>query len=296
MKKNHCVFKHSILSVGCAVATALLSSCYSSTVSVGEMKPTDPAVCVGTAHDAHFINGLIGSPKRDAKKYVGENKDYRIKQYQSFVDGLLSSITAGIYTPTTTKFYLPYGVAAPKHVRTSPPVKFGIRGGLNFSSLAGDYAFDDAKMKTGFNAGFILDIPFSKMFYFQPGVYYSVQGAKNVIDNEHRYYRNYDDALPTTDVTFQLIEVPLLFSYRYNLMNDLQLQGAVGPYVSFGINGSGARFNTVSRLIGAGGRFEAGVLYQKHYYAGIGYELAFKKMSTINAKPRNFFINIGYNF
>ena len=89
----------------CFCAVLSLESCYNSSVCVGNMKADDPSVCVNTVHNPHFVYGLIGHKKAEAKKYVGEKKDYRIRHYQSFVDGLLSVITCGIYCPTTTEFY-----------------------------------------------------------------------------------------------------------------------------------------------------------------------------------------------
>lgn len=85
----------------------MLQSCYSSTVCVGNMKKDTPAVCVNTVHNPHFISGLVGSKDVAGKDYVANYESYKVKHYRSFVDGLLSSITMGIYTPSTTKIYLP---------------------------------------------------------------------------------------------------------------------------------------------------------------------------------------------
>ena len=71
------------------------------------MKPTEPAVAVGTVHNAHFINGLVGQKTVRGKNYVDGEANYKVKHYISFVDGLLSGITFGLYTPSTTKFYVP---------------------------------------------------------------------------------------------------------------------------------------------------------------------------------------------
>lgn len=94
--------------MGCCVCAALmLQSCYCSTVCVGDMKKDDPAVCVNTIHNPHFLYGLVSSKNIAAKEYVAGQEDYKVKHYWSFVDGLLSTLTGGIYTPTTTKVYLP---------------------------------------------------------------------------------------------------------------------------------------------------------------------------------------------
>lgn len=90
----------------CCICIATLSSCYSSSVYVGKLHPQEDVTCVGTSHNAHFLGGLIGSKKIRAKKYVDNLQDYKIKTNHSFVDYLLTGITLGIYTPTTTKFYV----------------------------------------------------------------------------------------------------------------------------------------------------------------------------------------------
>ena len=43
----------------------------------------------------------------EAKEYVGEKKNYVIKTNQTFVNMLVNAITLGLYTPTTTTYYLP---------------------------------------------------------------------------------------------------------------------------------------------------------------------------------------------
>ncbi len=279
--------------VGCMAMALLLSSCYSSTVSMGNMKPTDPAVHVATAHEPHFISGLVGSTKREAKNYIGDNKDYRIKQYQSFVDGFLGVITAGIYTPTTTKFYLPYGVTAPVvRKKKNLPTKFGVRGGLNITSASlkhGDVLGASSSM--GFNAGFILDVPVSESFYVQPGLYYTQK-------NFEIYETTWRDSYWTC--TQGLVELPILASYRLPLTDDIQLQINAGPYASVRLNGNssdGDSYYVNGSEFDAGLQVGTGILYDKHYYAGIGYEWGFVGQGhPDDCKYKNLFISIGYNF
>ena len=71
------------------------------------MKPETPAVKVNTKHNAHFIGGLIGEGKARGKDYVEGAKDYKIKHQITFLDYVIGGITMGIYTPSTTKFYVP---------------------------------------------------------------------------------------------------------------------------------------------------------------------------------------------
>lgn len=299
MNKTSFLMKKIYLAMGCVAFLMLLSSCYSSTVSMGDMKPTDPAVHVATAHEAHFIAGLVGSTKRDAKNYVGDNKDYRIKQYQSFVDGLLGTITVGIYTPTTTKFFLPYGAtAAPVKKEKGLPVKFGVRAGLNISSASFKNDVDGLSSRIGFHGGFIMDIPVSKSFYIQSGVYYTQKGFKYEATS---MYGGSNDTKTVTS-TQGYVEVPILASYRYPLMDDLQLQIHAGPYFAARISNKVDDDQYSYYGHGSSGSFDAGiqagagVLYANHYYAGIGYEWGFVEQEKTKSKNRNFFISIGYNF
>lgn len=93
----------------CASLALLMTSCFNTKVCVGNMKVDDPAIKVNTVTNHHFLYGLIpgGKTKIDAKKYVGEKENYAIKNSWTFLDGFLGWLTCGIYTPTTTSFYVP---------------------------------------------------------------------------------------------------------------------------------------------------------------------------------------------
>lgn len=86
-----------------------LSSCYTSRTYVGDVTPNEPTVQVNNEHVHHLICGLVpaGNNKIDDSNYVGEHKNYVVKHQQSFLDGFLSFITLGIYTPTTVTFEVP---------------------------------------------------------------------------------------------------------------------------------------------------------------------------------------------
>lgn len=93
-----------------AFATMGLSSCYTTTNFYGNMKQESPAVKVNSTRSDLFIYGLVPTKNcniTDAD-YVKGGKDYKVKKYHTFVDGLIACITLGIYTPVTTEYYLPY--------------------------------------------------------------------------------------------------------------------------------------------------------------------------------------------
>lgn len=92
MKKN-------VLKAAMVVALSfVMVSCYTFTGVVGEGSKTGEVV-VGKNH--YVVNGLAPISTANMKELTGGAKNYEFTITHSFVDGLLSAITGGIYTPTT---------------------------------------------------------------------------------------------------------------------------------------------------------------------------------------------------
>lgn len=104
---------------------------------------------------------------------------------------------------------------------------FGIIGGVNFQTLTGkDHSGDKLTndLMIGYHAGFNIQMPIAPEFYFQPGLLYSLKGAKIT-----------SGALTsTTKVSY--IEMPLNLVYKGTLGNGYVMIG-FGPYVGYGIGG-----------------------------------------------------------
>jgi len=93
-----------------AVAVVLsLSSCYNARVCVGNVGLNDPVVKVNSVTNHHLLGGLIpvGNNKIKAETYIAGHENYVVKNSWTFLNGFLGTITLGLYTPTTTTFYLP---------------------------------------------------------------------------------------------------------------------------------------------------------------------------------------------
>ncbi|HCO68722.1 MAG TPA: hypothetical protein DIT04_13335 [Dysgonomonas sp.] len=86
-----------------------LSSCYNTRIAVGDVSPTHPMVEVNSHRNDFLLWGLVplNNASKQASEFIGDRENYVIRTNQSFINGLLSSITFGIYTPTTTTYYLP---------------------------------------------------------------------------------------------------------------------------------------------------------------------------------------------
>ncbi len=80
-------------------SSMLLTSCYSYTSVVGEGAQGNKQT---TEWNHYVIYGLAPVGVSDSKEMSGDAEDYTIHTRQSFVNGLVSALTFGLYTPTTT--------------------------------------------------------------------------------------------------------------------------------------------------------------------------------------------------
>src|SRR5687768_8098452 len=103
-------------------------------------------------------------------------------------------------------------------------VSFGIKAGLNNSTLGGDDAsISGKKSNTGFNFGVMAGIPLSTNFVFQPEIMYSAnQGMefRPSTSSETNYNLNY-------------VNIPLMMKYK-----SMGFYGEAGPYFGFLTSGN----------------------------------------------------------
>jgi hypothetical protein len=108
---------------------------------------------------------------------------------------------------------------------------FGLRAGVNFQNINGKDENDDKlenDILTGFNIGINAEIPVGVDFYFQPGLLYTIKGAKSEDDILGQSFN--------TTLKISYLEVPLNFLYK-PLLGTGHLILGFGPYVAFGIGG-----------------------------------------------------------
>lgn len=87
----------------------LLTSCYNTRIFVGNVKPNEPVTEVNSVWTHHFLFGLVpgNNAKMSANEMVAGRENYVVKTNITFVNGLVSGLTMGIYTPTQTTYYVP---------------------------------------------------------------------------------------------------------------------------------------------------------------------------------------------
>lgn len=104
---------------------------------------------------------------------------------------------------------------------SSNPITFGVKGGMNVSSLSKDSGLDDQKSKIGFNAGVFANIPIASSFSIQPEVLYSQYGNKTDFTTLGTKY--------SASTKLDYITVPVMF--QYNFIPNLYVEA--GPEFGF---------------------------------------------------------------
>ncbi|WP_294317989.1 porin family protein [uncultured Chryseobacterium sp.] len=98
---------------------------------------------------------------------------------------------------------------------SSSPVQFGIKAGMNVSSLSKDASLQDQKSKIGFNAGLFAHIPLAESFSVQPEVLYSQYGAKVESINEATVLGTTTRTVDSYSTHLDYITVPVMFQYKF---------------------------------------------------------------------------------
>lgn len=187
-------------------------------------------------------------------------------------------------------------------------INWGARLGINFSKLNGDDDSglkEDFKGRVGFHIGVAADYEFQEAMFIESGLYITTKGVK------------YDEDGETDKFNVTYLQLPILYTYKYDLGNDLKLHGKVGPYVAMGLaakekyeDSEYPDANYTDKGFGDGDEktglkrgdfgFLLGVGVSKgNYYLGLNYELGLLNVWAYDdgkVHTRNFNISLGYNF
>ena len=92
--------------------------------------------------------------------------------------------------------------------------QFGIKGGMNVSSLSDDASLSDQKSKIGFNAGLFMNAPLAANFSIQPEIIYTQYGSKGnytapVITSNGVVNQEF-----SSSTHLDYIAVPVMFQYN----------------------------------------------------------------------------------
>ena len=192
-------------------------------------------------------------------------------------------------------------------------VRFGIKGGVNISSLA-DYEFslsyEDAELgeKVGAYAGVFTQILFTPQLGLETGLYYSMLGGR---DKENDYGEQYKI---TADPAY--LQLPVSVIYKFNITEDFALYPSVGLYTGYGVSGKIKSvgsigvvdvsseydyFDNYAKRFDFGGTMGANLQY-KNVVLGFACDRSFTRVNEKkivfgdNAFNSNFRITLGYIF
>ncbi|WP_027385479.1 porin family protein [Chryseobacterium gregarium] len=151
------------------------------------------------------------------------------------------ALTAGslAFAQTTTT------TTTSSNMSSGSAVRFGVKAGMNVSSLSNDGTLEDQGSKIGFNAGVFANIPVGSMFSVQPEVLYSQYGDKydQVIAGNRYSYANHLD----------YITVPVML--QYNLIPNLYVEA--GPEFGFMVSAKNkAKNETNNDVISESGNYK----------------------------------------
>ena len=126
------------------------------------------------------------------------------------------------------KIILTVFIAVITVVTVNAQASYGLKAGVNFSSIRGDYT-DDISGRTSFVGGFYAEIPMSEKVTFQPELVYSGQGAE--ISSDEVFKLDY-------------INIPLMF--KYYVKNGFNVQA--GPQLGILLSAKAGDINTYDNM------------------------------------------------
>ena len=112
----------------------------------------------------------------------------------------------------------------------SAQVTYGVKAGINFATVTGDFT-EEAESRTGLHVGGFVEVPISERFSFQPELLYSMQGAKASVSE------TFEGIMLSQDVTRKqdYLNIPLMV--KYYLIENLSIEA--GPQVGFLLSAKG---------------------------------------------------------
>lgn len=171
--------------------------------------------------------------------------------------------------------------------------RFGIKGGLNISSVVGGDV-DNANSLIGFHVGGFAEIHVVEKFFIQPEVLFSAQGAK------------FDGPFGTdADVKLDYLNIPVLAKY-YFIENKFSVEAGPQLGLLLSAKADGDDVKDYTRSVDLGFNIGAGYNFTDNFSVGLRYTIGMSPLSDKNidnaddyydsAKNSNLAISLGYKF
>ncbi|MBU4537970.1 MAG: PorT family protein [Weeksellaceae bacterium] len=92
--------------------------------------------------------------------------------------------------------------------------QFGIKAGMNVSSLSNDSSLSDQQSKIGFNAGVFMNAPLAENFSIQPELIYTQYGAKGTYNADVVTSNGVQNQKFSSATHLDYIALPVMFQYN----------------------------------------------------------------------------------
>ncbi|OWK74138.1 opacity protein [Flavobacteriaceae bacterium JJC] len=92
--------------------------------------------------------------------------------------------------------------------------QFGIKAGMNVSSLSNDSSLSDQQSKIGFNAGVFMNAPLAENFSIQPELIYTQYGAKGTYNADVVTTNGVQNQKFSSATHLDYIALPVMFQYN----------------------------------------------------------------------------------
>ncbi|MGG5207583.1 porin family protein [Chryseobacterium sp. MIQD13] len=139
---------------------------------------------------------------------------------------------------------------AQEKTKSSSPVTFGVKAGLNASTLTqSDDSYDynsNEKMKAGFHAGVFANIPVAEKFSIQPELLFSQLGSK--LTDRYSYYSGSYGFTQEYDYKLTLNYITLPVMVQYNILPQLYVEA--GPEFGLLLSGKSKGDETYTEISG----------------------------------------------
>jgi len=171
---------------------------------------------------------------------------------EKLILGLAITASSLAFAQTTTK----------EIIKSSSPITFGVKGGVNFTPRPTGDVVENPKGKVGFYAGGFVNIPISEHFSIQPEVLYTMTGTK---DTNH--YSTFSRSYTTTD---HLLTIPVMLQYNFTPKFYLE----AGPQATIILSGNSKtttndNINNTSYVE----NFKSTNTFQANFAVGAGYNI-----------------------
>lgn len=191
--------------------------------------------------------------------------------------------------------------------RPAQRVEFGVRAGVDISSISADDIFG-VKSKLGFYGGLSADFRIINSFAINSGIFFAQKGYKTDL-----LALASEEEIIDFHTRINFIEIPVYASYRIIADEDNSFQVFAGPYFDFGVYG---KMKAKGNLAGTGIESSVDVFNDKYGYRrfqmgiGVGGAYTYQRVTlsasyqwgitdvakNADAKWGNACITLGYNF